>query len=385
VAIPHLKRFGAFSIIGTVTLMPLLVLPAMIGVLVDNAGMSEQWAGWSASANFLASAIVGLLIALRVHRLNLRRLSTWALTFAIAADLASGFTAGSTMIFFAARIVSGVMLGATYVAAVSSFARYDGFERGFGLYVTLQFIVSGLGLYVVPVYADQLGAMGLFGGFAVLDLLALGFVRFLPSQKAEDKADNKDVSESPNELKILLGLTSIMAILGFAAFEAANNAQFTYIERFGVFLGVSDQRIGFSLLIASLVGIPGAFSIVVIGQRIGTLGPLVFGITIAMVGLATLLFADSYAAYFVGSCCMGFSWAFCLPFIQSFLATIDRKGSAIAAGTSLSTLGSAVGPGLAAVVVADNAYGNVFLLSIGLFVVTALLFIVAAKSKRKIV
>ena len=380
-AIPHLKRFGAFSIIGTVTLMPLLVLPAMIGVLVDNAGMSEQWAGWSASANFMASAVIGLLVALRVHHLNLRRLSTWALTFAIAADLASGFTAGSTTIFFAARIVAGIMLGATYVAAVSSFARYDGFERGFGLYVTLQFIVSGLGLYVVPVYADQIGAMGLFGGFAVLDLLALGFARFLPSEKADDSGD----AESRSELKILLGLTSIMAILGFAAFEAANNAQFTYIERFGVFLGVSDQRIGSSLLIASLVGIPGAFSIVVIGQRFGTLGPLVFGITIAMAGLATLVFADSYAAYFFGSCCMGFSWAFCLPFIQSFLATIDRKGSAIAAGTSLSTLGSAVGPGLAAVVVADNAYGNVFMLSIGLFVVTMLFFIVAAKSKRKIV
>ena len=79
---------------------------------------------------------------------------------------------------------------------------------------------------------------------------------------------------------------------------------------------------------------------------------------------------------------MGFSWAFCLPFIQSFLATIDRKGSAIAAGTSISTLGAAMGPGLAAVVVAENAYGNVFKLSIGLFVVTLLLFVVAAKSKR---
>ena len=388
-AIPNLMRFAAFSIIGTATLMPLLVLPAMIGVLVDNAGMSEQWAGWSASANFLASAIVGMLIALRVHHLNLRELSIWALSIAIVADLASGLTAGSTMIFFAARIVAGVMLGAAYVAVVSSFARYDGFERGFGLYVTLQFTVSGLGLYVVPVYADQMGAMGLFGGFAVLDLLALGFARFLPSAKADDKVHDKaghdGKAESPNELKILLGLSAIMAILGFAAFEAANNAQFTYIERFGVFLGVSDQRIGFSLLIASLIGIPGAFSIVVIGQRLGTLGPLVFGITIAMLGVATLLFANSYVAYFIGSCCMGFSWAFCLPFIQSFLATIDRKGSAIAAGTSLSTLGSAIGPGLAAVVVADSAYGNVFMLSIGLFVVTLLLFIVAAKSKRKIV
>lgn len=376
-AIPHLKRFGAFSIIGTVTLMPLLVLPAMIGVLVDNAGMSEQWAGWSASANFMASAVVGLFMALRVHHLDLRRLSTWALTFAIVADLASGLTAGSTMVFFAARIVAGIMLGVTYVAAVSSFARYDGFERGFGLYVTLQFTVSGLGLYVVPVYADQMGAMGLFGAFAVLDLLALGFTRFLPSERAAVGAD----SESRNELKILLGLTAIMAILGFAAFEAANNAQFTYIERFGVFLGVSDHQIGFSLLIASLIGIPGAFSIVVIGHRFGTRGPLAFGIAIAMSGLTILLFANTYVAYFIGSCCMGFSWAFCLPFIQSFLATIDRKGSAIAAGTSLSTLGSAIGPGLAAVVVADNAYGNVFMLSIGLFVVTLLLFIAAAKFK----
>lgn len=377
--IPHLKQFGAFSVIGTVTLMPLLVLPAMIGVLVDNAGMSEQWAGWSASANFMASAVIGLLIALRVHHLNLRRLSTWALTFAIVADLASGLTAGSTTIFFAARIVAGIMLGATYVAAISSFARYDGFERGFGIYVTLQFTVSGLGLYVVPVYADQMGAMGLFGGFAVLDLLALGFARFLPAERADVGGD----SESRNELKILLRLTAIMAILGFAAFEAANNAQFTYIERFGVFLGASDQQIGFSLLIASLMGIPGAFSIVVIGHRFGTRGPLAFGIAIAMTGLAILLFANSYVAYFIGSCCMGFSWAFCLPFIQSFLASIDRKGSAIAAGTSLSTLGSAIGPGLAAVVVADNAYGNVFMLSIGLFVVTLLLFMAAAKSKGR--
>ena len=240
------------------------------------------------------------------------------------------------------------MLGATYVAAVSSFARYDGYERGFGLYVTLQFIVSGLGLYLVPVYADQMGAMGLFGGFAVLDLLALGFARFLPAEPAASIGE----SESRSELKILLGLSALMAILGFAAFEAANNAQFTYIERFGVFLGVSDQKIGFSLLIASLVGIPGAFSIVVVGQRFGTLGPLVFGIAIALAGLAILLVADSYVAYFIGRCCMGFSWAFCLPFIQSLLATIDRKGSVIAAGTSFSTLGSAIGPGLAAVVVA---------------------------------
>ena len=80
---------------------------------------------------------------------------------------------------------------------------------------------------------------------------------------------------------------------------------------------------------------------------------------------------------------MGFSWAFCLPFIQSLLATIDRKGSAISAGTSFSTFGSAFGPGIAATVVAGGKYSNVFLLSIGLFVLTLALFFYANKMRLK--
>ena len=375
--IPHLRHFTVFSIIGTVTLMPLLVLPAMVGVLVDNAGMSESSAGWSASVHFLASAVVGLLMALRVHHVNLRQVATFALAFAVLADLASALTAGETVAFFAARLAAGFMLGATYVASVSSFARFDGYERGFGLFVTLQFIISGLGLYVVPVYADELGATGLFGLFAALDGLALLLARFLPSENASREARG----DSGSELKILLTASAIFAIIGFALFEAANNAQFTYIERFGVAIDISDQKIGVALLIASLIGIPGAFSIVVFGQRFGTLGPLVFGMAIAVAGLLVLISANSYGAYLFGSCCMGFSWAFCLPFIQSLLATIDRKGSAIAAGTSFSTFGSALGPGIAAIVVAGGKYANVFMLSIGLFAITLALFTYANKKR----
>lgn len=376
--IVHLRRFLAFSIVGTVTLMPLLVLPAMIGVLVDNAGMSDSTAGWSASVNFFSSAVVGLLMAVRVHRMNLRQVATVALALAAVADLISAFTAGETTAFFAARILAGLVLGAAYIASVSSFARYDGYERGFGLFVTLQFIVSGIGLYVVPVYADEMGAVGLFSGFAVLDCLALLLAQFLPSAKAAESIQG----ESASELKILLTVSALLAIFGFAVFEAANNAQFTYIERFGVALGISDQSVGFSLLIASLIGIPGAFSIVIIGQRFGTLAPLTLGIAIATGGLIILYNAESYGAYLVGGCCMGFSWAFCLPFIQSLLATIDRKGSAIAAGTSFSTFGSAIGPGMAAIVVTGGRYANVFLLSIGLFAVTLVVFLYADRARK---
>jgi predicted MFS family arabinose efflux permease len=375
--IENLSRFAVFSVIGSVTLMPLLVLPAMVGVLVDQAGMSESMAGWSASLHFAGSAVIGLLMSLRIHHLNLRQAGSLALALAFGMDIVSAFTAGPTILFLAVRTVAGVMLGVAYVAAATSFARYDDYERGFGLFITLQFIISGVGLYIVPVYSDELGARGLFLAFAALDLLALVLARHLPYVIAAQTR----IGEAKSELRVLFTLAAILGIAGFALFEAANNAQFTYIERFGVALDISGHRIGIALLVASLVGIPGAFAIVIIGHRFGTIGPLSLGIAVAVLGLAILLGAETYFWYFVGGCCMGFSWAYCLPYIQTLLASLDRYGSAIAAGTSLATLGSALGPGAAALVVVGGKYGNVFRLSVALFVITFVCFLYAYRHR----
>jgi hypothetical protein len=51
-----IKLFCVFSAIGTVAILPLLVLPAMVGVLVDESAISESFAGWSASVNFFGGA-----------------------------------------------------------------------------------------------------------------------------------------------------------------------------------------------------------------------------------------------------------------------------------------------------------------------------------------
>lgn len=371
----NLARFAAFSVIGSIALMPLLVLPAMIGVLVDQAGLSESLAGWSASLNFFGSALAGLLLSLRIHHLNLRRVGTIALLLAIVADLTSALAAGPTPLFLAVRAVAGVVLGAVYVTTAASFPRFDDYERGFGLFVTLQFVISGLGLYVVPVYSDTIGAHGMFIAFAILDAVALVLARALPD---EIVARQREVG-AKSELHVLLTLAAGLGILGFALFECANNAQFTYIERFGVSLGLAQHDIGLALLVASLVGIPGAFTIVVVGHRFGTLAPLTLGMGVAVAGLLVLVGTQSYVGYLAGSCCLGFSWAYCLPYIQSLLASLDRNGSAIAAGTSLSTLGDAFGPGAAALVVGSGAYARVFSLAIGFFVITYACFLYAAR------
>lgn len=371
--IDNLRAFSLYSAVGIVTLMPLLVLPAMVGVLVDEISLSESFAGWVASANFIGSAVISLILAFRMHHIDLRRTATIGLVFAIAADVVSAYAASQTPAFLAIRFCAGMATGAAYVAAVTSFARFDNYEQGYGLFITLQFIASGLGLYVLPVFSETLGVTGMYLLFGGCDLLALLLAAQLPGRASTSRSD----AERPSELGILFTGAAILAMLGFGVFEAANTAQFTYIERVGVAMSLSDQQVGVALLIASLVGIPGAFTIVVAGQRFGTIGPLIFGIAVAIVGLLILMVADAFGWYLTAGCFLGFSWAFCLPYIQTLLAEIDPNGSAIAGGSSTSTVGGAVGPGLAAVVVGAGEYNRVFLLAIGLFLIAALAMVIS--------
>jgi predicted MFS family arabinose efflux permease len=376
--IPNLLPFSVYSVIGTVTLMPLLVLPAMVGILVDDAGLSEPFAGWVASANFSGSASVALLMAFRIHGIDLRRVASLALGVSVIGDAVSAFAAAESPYFLLLRLATGLASGAAHIAAITAFARFDNVERGYGLFITLQFIVSGFGLYLLPVHADALGVEGMYLIFSGLHVLALLLVRHLPG----GAVDRVRIAGQRPERSILFAATALLAILGYGLFEAANTAQFTYIERFGVALGLSDRRIGLSLLIASLIGIPGAFVIVVTGRRYGLLGPLTLGMSMAVAGLLLLITVESYGAYFLASCCLGFAWAFCLPYIQVLMAAIDRRGSAIAAGSAVATVGGAAGPGLAAVILAGSAYRRVFLMSILIFAAAASSFLLSQRRPR---
>jgi predicted MFS family arabinose efflux permease len=373
--IANLRQFSVYSVIGTVSFLPLLVLPAMVGVLVDEVGISESFAGWVSSANFVGFSLVALLMAFRMHRVDLRRLAAVGLAIAFTADVLSGFLAAPTAAFLLIRVIAGSANGAAQIAALSAIARLDGAERGFGLLITLQFIVAALGCYILPVYSAELGATGMFLLFAACDLLALALARRLPGRAIDERAG----AERRSERSILFAATTLFALLGYGMFEAANTAQYTYLGRLGVSLAFSDHEIGTALMIASLAGIPGAFTIIVVGKRFGTIGPLTVGIGIAILGLAILITRGEFASYVMAGICIGFSWAFCLPFIQSLMASLDPNGSALAAGASAASIGVAVGPGLAASVVEVGRYEPVFLIAIALLIVSLVGFFISIR------
>jgi MFS family permease len=378
--IPNLRIFFALSFIAVMSIYPVLTLPVMIGILMDHAGMSSFSAGWLTAIGTLSTASAGLIMSIKMDNKNLQKLSRFTLIIAIVTDLLSAFTAGATIIFFLVRVIWGLAMGVAHASSVSSIAHYDNFNQGYGIYVGLQFIVSGIGLYIIPVYADIIGVTGFFIGFAVLDFIALIFTKYLGSDYNQPDKINKNNTS----LGVMISVPAILAIVGFTVFEAANTAQFSYIERFGVISNLSEHQIGVALLVGSVLGIPGAFSIFILGDKFGLVRPLVFGFLLSISALTMLLLSSNYTIYFITSSMLGFSWSFCMPFIESLLAKIDRKGRVVAAGSSISFFGSAFGPGMAAIVVSGDIYRNSFILSICLFFITLMIFMILGKKIKEL-
>ncbi len=368
------KKFTIYSVLGCLTLLNLLVLPAMVGVLTDDTALTEAQSGWAASAHFMAASFIAFVLALRIHGLNLRMTAIVGLLLAAASDVVTAFSGDQVALFMTARIAAGLGAGAAYTVVMAAFARLPEVDRGYGVFVTLQFIVSGLGLYLVPVFSAELGMSGMFLWFAALETAAVFLCLSLPGVATSDagsatKTSGPLAGHQRSELQVLLTAATLLGVLAFLLFEAANVAQFTYVERFGVSLDLSHHQVGLALMIGSLTGIPGAFAIVLMGNRFGRMKPLSLGILLAIIGLLLLIEANSFSSYLLGSCFLGFSWAFCLPYIQGLLASLDPNGSAVAAGSAASTIGGAIGPGLAALVVGNSQYNRVFLMAIALFVV----------------
>ena len=131
------------------------------------------------------------------------------------------------------------------------------------------------------------------------------------------------------------------------------------------------------MLIASLVGIPGSMVCIALGNRYGLMPPLLFGISCCVFGMSILLLEKTYMTYFLRMCLIGFGWSIALPYIQSLLASIDKKGSALAAGNSFATIGGAAGAALGASLIGQTGNYNMLLqvsLMIYIFAVVLILF-----------
>ena len=353
--------------------------PAMVGILVDHGSFSEQYAGWVMAYGSFGSAITLLVISNFIHRINLKQLAYISLSLAVILDIYCSYVVAPDFYFLIIRFFLGIMTTIANIAVYTSIASLKNYERGYGLFVLMQYSLSGVGLYYLILYADFLGVQGLYLFLATLNFIALLMIRSFPDLKAEP-SPKKD---SKSELKVLFTGVAFLAVFGFGIHEMSGVAQFTYIERIGVAISIEDQSLSNIMLVASLLGIPGSMICIIFGRRFGLLPPFLFGIFCCLLGMGLLLFTKTFLTYALRMCLIGFGWSIVLPYIQSHLASIDNKGSALAAGNSFATIGGAAGAALGASLIGQsNNYDGLLQVSMFIYILAVILIIFSIKIRN---
>lgn len=371
-----MMRMILMGLLGSITVMPVLILPNLVGSVVDEMGLSETQASSAASFNFIAGALIALVMAFRISKLNLQMIAMGSLCLAAVSDFLSGLTGDSVFLFTLVRGLAGLGQGAAYTAVMSSIARTDDPDRGYGMLMTAQFGISALGLYLIPIILPKVGIEGMFVGLAVIDLLGVFMAyQLLSSERAIDKRNIDEGDLSHVEWKIILSGSAIMVILGLSFLEGAMTAQFSFTERVATQrLMMDPEEVGSILALASLIGIPGGFGCVLLGNRFGRSIPLFLGLAASVVGIAMLALADSATMYAISAYILGFTWAFTLPYFQAAQADLDPHGSVVAAGSFSGTMGNAAGPGLAGIAVLYGGYNSVLMMA-GVLMILSILCI----------
>jgi MFS family permease len=355
------------SVLGSVSLMPLLILPTMVGALVDYAGFTEAEAGWVAAVGFAGSALGAIVAGLRIRHFDPRILAVVGLIFLAVFDAASIFAGRlPTWLFVTFRFVSGLGGAVAYAAVMATIATMSNPERGYGVFMVLQFGLSAIGLYGLPFLLPVIGVSGLFLILSALAVLSL-FLRGSVIHRAPVSAG------AAVEIHMLLKPVALLSMFGVGLYETANLAYYTYTERIGVNFGLTDYQIGEVLGLATLLGVPSALAVVWIGDRFGQLRPISAALLVSVLGLLILLYPLGSASYPIAMYMMGVAWAFGLPYFQAVEARIDPGGSVVVVGGFFTSCGAAVGPAIAATLVRPDDYDNVLLFAMGVYGVVAVL------------
>ncbi len=351
------------SVLGSIAVLPILILPALVGALVDYALFTEAEAGWVVAVGFAGSALGAIATGLRIQHLDPRMLAVVGLiTLAIFDALSMLVNQLPVWMFVTFRFISGIGGAVAYAAVMASIAASSIPERGYGIFMAFQFGISAIGLYGLPLVLADIGIVGTFLLMAAAAALSLTLQNAVIHRSVV-------VEDAVIEFHRLIKPAAILAMLGIGFYEAANFMYYTYSDRIGVAYALPSYRIGEILGVSSLLGIPAALIVVWIADRFGQLRPLLFALSLSIGAIVSLLFPAGTTTYIASMYVLGFAWSFGLSFFYALEARLDPGGSVVVVGGFFTATGSVAGPALAATLVAPDSYDRVLITAIAVYAV----------------
>lgn len=388
--IESLREIISLGTLGTVGNLAAFALPVIVGALVDNLGLNTREGGFVGTAEMIGLGAGTMLFSRVILTVSWRKFATLAILLLAVSNALAPYVP-DLYVLYGLRVVSGLgggMLISMGAAGLSS-TRFP--ERILGTVAVVSMLFAGISLYVLPMIQQAAGVNAMFMAIALINLSLLFAVPMLPAKSPYVaaletidvdalKPEHEEAKDVPEELMPAgTKLIRLSTLAGIFLYFTAAMAFWVYVERVGVAAEFTTEQVARVLGISQVFGAAGALSAAVLGTRLGSrIPPVAFG-TLLAACCAFLMTRDSQlAVYAVAACGFIFTWSLLYPYFMGIGISLDPSAKLVSYSIVLQTVGKALGPWLAAMLVTDTSFAPVYWLCFGLFIASLITILPAA-------
>lgn len=369
------SRFAAITI-NVICITYYNIMPLVLGGAAQSRGLVESQLGFAAAAFMGGLALVNFAGFAWLRRYDWRLLVAGGNGLAAIAFVAPvlQFSALTWILY---NLMAGVATGISYGVSIACLGDTREPERNFALaYAGQTFLSAGL-IFLLPrlaldtdlfVLGQSIAAALMVGGILlILTLPAHGAKSGLPAN-------------IPGKTKLSVTNTAlIMALLLLMLNVMAEGAIWAFIERIAVADGFTTSFAATAMAFSFFASGAGSMVAATIGRRFGSTRPFVVAVALSIVSVWILWVGGTQAIFFAGVMVFALAWNLGSPYRMALATRADSSGRFSTFVPAMQTLGAALGPAVAGVLVVDGSFVRVYIMSTAAWILTLLLFFAARK------
>jgi predicted MFS family arabinose efflux permease len=365
-------RLAAAVIIGiTLGQMGPITQPFQVGALVDGTGLTTLHAGSLMAVQMASFSIMLLIVARLAAYLSLVSIGFGGAIASIGAFAAMGAMESSGPLYVASAI-SGAGQGAIFAAALAAGAKAPNPERLYGTGATVAIVIAGAFMAAVPYAREHISPRGVF---TALCIIIAALMVLLSGLGGRSEAQPRQVGDATIPVVSGVALACVLVLFG-----VGSGAAYTFAERVGTSIGMSQERIALIFVLSTFAGASGSGAAAYIGLRWGRGRPLY--LTTGVTGLACLILCAAVGPwmFLIGLLTFQIAYTAAFPFQLGAAAAIDRSGRFAAFSGGIHFLAWAIGAQLGGMLAQRFSYPAIGVFSLGMCVFAMLAVPVIVRS-----
>ena len=338
-----------------------MVMPLWVNAVIDTLHLSEAAAGRIGSFEFMAVAVVSVLIAIFIHRFPTRTTAAAGVALLVIGNLASATATAETPLILA-RLLCGIGKGMV-VAIVFSMA--SGSARPTSAFAVLNIVYALFAtvFYLIVPYAIRWdGAAGAFLTMGGVAIVGAALLPLFPTRRlAGSEISGLRLRDIPG-----FGLAAFAALI---ILWSGHNVIWTFIGRIGAHAGMDVAAVGGVLSFSALLTIAGPALARAIDTRLGYGVPVVGAVLLKIIAVLLIGYVATTGVFSVAVPAFMLLALLITPYMMGILSLADPAGRLAAASSAAMTAGGSTGAWIGGVALGSHGYLGLAWTAVAHFVV----------------